>query len=623
MVRRALVLAVVLLGAGSGDAWAHASLQSSDPAAGTTLDAAPRVVRLAFAERPDAALSDVRVLDRGGAPQQTAPASAVAGDPRALAVGVQPLDAGVYTVRYRAVAAEDGHVTAGALTFGVRRTPGAAVVTRSGTGGAAPLEVAARVAFMVGVIALLGGAVAAVARFGSDRRLCAAGWALAAAGLAGLAAVQASATGVSLGTLLDSSTGRGLLWRAAALAAAGATLLVARHLPRLRRGVLAGTALVTLGAMGADAAAGHAGTSLARVGFQVVHFGAAGVWVGGLVALLLGVRGAPSAAKAAAVRRFSRVAAGALALVMATGALRAVQELPSAGDLFSSDYGRAILVKTFLVGVVIAVAFRNRTRSVPEAARDLGPLRSRSRVELAAAAGALLAAGTLGSVAPPVAAQAPAPGLVASGSDAAQSLAVRLTAASSQPGPNTFVAEVRGAEVRDVRLRFTALDDPDVARTTLALRHGANGAFVGTGANLRFDGRWRIDVLAGTAVVPLEVTTKAPPQFLSVLRVPGRAPQYTRLVKGLGYLRVTPHRRPGRPARIVVRVFDIFEGEAHVDRLRLTDTSGGVTRQEAVRRLGPGRFAAAVELGDRDTLSVIALRADGSRMRSTFDVGAS
>ena len=84
---------------------------------------------------------------------------------------------------------------------------------------------------------------------------------------------------------------------------------------------------------------------MGRAGGQWSHIVAAGVWLGGLAALLLGMRGAPSADKAAAVRRFSRFAAVALAVVVVTGVGRSVHALSSWDALVSSGYGQAILVK--------------------------------------------------------------------------------------------------------------------------------------------------------------------------------------------------------------------------------------------------------------------------------------
>ena len=93
--------------------------------------------------------------------------------------------------------------------------------------------------------------------------------------------------------------------------------------------------------VGAGHAAAGAWPGAITVSAQVAHFAAAGVWFGGLAALLLGVRGEPSAAKAAVVRRFAVVAAAALVVVVVTGTLRTIDELSSVGQLLSSGYGRA------------------------------------------------------------------------------------------------------------------------------------------------------------------------------------------------------------------------------------------------------------------------------------------
>ena len=68
-------------------AQAHAGYESSDPADGAVLDAAPATVSITFTEPPDPALSSVEVLDAGGTDIVAGPAS-VQG-PRTL-VGVTP-----------------------------------------------------------------------------------------------------------------------------------------------------------------------------------------------------------------------------------------------------------------------------------------------------------------------------------------------------------------------------------------------------------------------------------------------------------------------------------------------------------------------------------------------------
>jgi len=76
---------------------------------------------------------------------------------------------------------------------------------------------------------------------------------------------------------------------------------------------MGGAALAALVAMVVHVSAGHAATGTwphsLSVALQSVHFAAAGIWVGGLAALLLGLRGAPSADKVGSIRRFALVAA--------------------------------------------------------------------------------------------------------------------------------------------------------------------------------------------------------------------------------------------------------------------------------------------------------------------------
>ena len=78
-----------------------------------------------------------------------------------------------------------------------------------------------------------------------------------------------------------------------------------------------------MAAMAVHVDAGHAAAgasrSTVRIAEQWAHFAAVGIWLGGLLALLVGLRGAPSSAKAAAVRRFSTIAAFALVVVVGTG----------------------------------------------------------------------------------------------------------------------------------------------------------------------------------------------------------------------------------------------------------------------------------------------------------------
>jgi copper transport protein len=642
--RAALVplLSVALLATiAQGNAQAHAGLTLSDPAPGATLGASPTAVRLTFSERPQVSLSVVKVVDaRGLAHQSGAHPAAVTGDPLSLVAQVPRLPRGVYTVSWRAVSAVDGHANAGAYAFGVGVSPkGVVAAAPTARPVTSALELVARWTLLIGLALLLGTAVAGAARFdgAASMRLAAPAWLFAVAGLLLLAEAQRRTADTSLSGLLDTPVGRALVWRAVAIAAAGAALILAWRTPRIRTLALAGTALASVAAIVVHVAAGHAAAGswphALTVAAQATHFTAAGIWFGGLAALLLGVRGAPSDAKAAAVGRCAGCARAAVGAGPTTGTIRAIDELSSPGQLVSSGYGRAIVAKAALLALIVALGARHRRLSVPRAATDLRPLRRTSRVELALAAGALGAAAFLGALAPPVTGQpARDQGLRASGADFATTVRVRLEAPSAEAGPNRFVARVEDydshapVEGARVRLRFTPLDDPGAAATSLALAGGRGGSYAGTGANLEFDGRWRVTALvqrgADAVEVPLELDVKGPPQFVSVLRIPGQDAAYTMEVGTLGYMRITPH--PGRagPSTVTVDVFDPFESETPVSQLVVTGAAGDrPAHQQAVRRLGPGRFAASVELArGRYTIVAVARTQGGSRLRGVFEL---
>ena len=623
---------------------AHASLLSSEPLAGATLGAAPEAVRLSLSEQPEVSLSQIEVLGAEGHAEQLGRARPAAGDPLSLEVPLRHLGRGVYTVSWKAISAVDGHLTEGTFAFGVRASPtgvagGEGTTSESGS----RFEFLARGAFLLGVVAMIGGAVAGVVRFGgtsgSEVALAAAGWALAAVGLALLAAAERSAAGSSFGDLLSSAVGAELIWRAVALAAVGLALLAARRAraPGMRRAALALATLAALGLVIAHVDAGHA-RAVSRVATfavpaQIAHFAAAGVWFGGLAALLLGFRGASRAAREEAVRRFSVLALASLLIVSATGVLRSIEELTSWGDLIHTGYGLAVLAKVGLVALIVAIAARNRPgRALLDRGR-LAELRRRSKVELAVAVAAVGVAALLGTLAPPLSRAGGPTRLSASGEDFAHTIRVELTTASDDPGPNLFT--VRTADYASgepvvpdgVSLHFAPLDDPWVSSSSLELRKGSDGTYTGSGPNLAFDGRWRVEVSVErggqVAEVPLELDLPVPEQFVSVLDVPGSSqpPEYT-MQTSTGYIRISPHPdRPGR-ARIYVSMYTVFETVLSVDQTVVTAAfGGGPTRQLPVRRLGGSRFVATAQLeAGPAEIGVVAHTRKDERVRGVFKI---
>lgn len=103
--------------------WAHAKLVRSDPTAGTVVKVPPQVVRAWFNEELDPRGSAMSVWDaatrrvddgQGGVDLDDL-------DRKSMLARVRTLGNGVYTVRWRAVSADDGFIAEGRFTFTVRR----------------------------------------------------------------------------------------------------------------------------------------------------------------------------------------------------------------------------------------------------------------------------------------------------------------------------------------------------------------------------------------------------------------------------------------------------------------------------------------------------------------------
>jgi copper transport protein len=567
---RLAVLAAVagawLLATGPAAA-AHGSLRSSEPAGGSSLERAPAAVTLRFSERPDPSLSTVRVLDGGGRVVAGGPARPVAGRPLELQVPTAGLAAGGYTVSWRIVSAVDGHRTDGVFAFGVGaaatpRLPASEVMAEARSGPApAPLAVAGRWAWYWGLGLLVGAAATGLLVFGG-RLPGRPAWLLgpaAAAAAGGLVAMTAAAradAGVSLVDLLGSAPGRWLLWRAAALAAgvasagwllahpAGRTATPARSGARGRApgrpaatGPLVALGLAGAGGMLVHTLAGHAAgpSSLRLVNLlaQWAHLVAVGVWVGGLVWLLAAlVARSPARSTREVVVGFSRLAGISLAVVVATGAARSVDELGGWRRLLDSGFGRALDLKLALFCALVALGAYNRYRLVPlfEARRHEAPAAARLRRnvggELGLAAAVLAAAALLSQLAPGVPAGAaragPAarPVLEASGADWATTVKVTLSVTPGAAGPNRFTAMVAdfdtGAAVAVDRLELagTPAAHPDLGSARLELTEAADGRWLGQGRLLSLAGRWVLTTTiqrpAGGVTVPLTLDVPPP-----------------------------------------------------------------------------------------------------------------
>jgi copper transport protein len=561
-VRRALTVALIIVAALlalAPVAQAHALVRSSDPPDGAVLQAPPARVVITFTEPPDPKLSFIHVRNAAGQDVTTGPSRPVPGQALKLEVPVKPaLPHGVYTITWRTVSRVDGHVTGGSLTFGVGVTPpktGTTSASAPTTPSPPPLSVIGRWMFYWGLAILVG--AAAVGLFVRDglpeggRLLIGAAWALAAFGLLAMILSEASTVGVSVARLFGTGTGRKFLERAIVLGLVGAVSLL--WIARPSRLVLALLGATTAVAMLVHVMAGHAGASGAlswfNVAVQWLHVLAVGVWIGGLVWLLLGIRTLPGPDRAAMVRRFSWMAGWALAVVALTGLSRGLDEVgwPDHWNrLFDTSFGITVLIKVGLFVGLVALGAVNRYRYVPRVdAPNPGsrPLRFTVGAEVAIAALIFAATGVMSELPPSAtvaaAARKPKPvqELVLAGSDFATSVRVRLTVTPGTVGPNRFAASVedfdtgRPAPARSVALTFSLPSQPNLGTPTVPLHQEGSGIWAAQATTLSMYGTWNVDVLVqggeGAVSVPLRLTPGLPPEKITVSAASGQPTLYT------------------------------------------------------------------------------------------------
>lgn len=157
----------------------------------------------------------------------------------------------------------------------------------------------------------------------------------------------------------------GQVWFARALLWLFAGVVLAQMLQRgsSAAGSLAwrvGSAATAFGLLRTTGMTGHASESARPVLAQVADFlHVLGIcaWLGGLAMLLFGVlsRRHPEELKLV-VPRYSKLAMGSVVVITVAGTALAWQTLGDVGKLFSTSYGRTLLVKIVLLAVILVIA---------------------------------------------------------------------------------------------------------------------------------------------------------------------------------------------------------------------------------------------------------------------------
>lgn len=386
-VRRTLLLLALAALTAPASAAAHARLLATVPANGSVLARAPAEVRVTF--------DDTVTVGSGNAAVDNATrASVLAGRPithgRTLVLRLRALARGDYTVRWGIVSA-DGHPEEGVLAFAVGTGSGRPEAVLAAHTPLSGVVVSLKTIFYLGL--LVAGGAAAFLRLAVDvlgdrlRRPLAhlLFFGLLAAFVGGGGLIGETAGGTRFAHVL----GVAVVVAAVAAAAAALAPIHRRLLP-----VAAGGALLLLVA---PTLSGHAldpdQPRLIAVPVDLAHLVAAAVWLGGLVSLafVLPRTAATDSERARVVRRFSSTALAAVCVLAASGVGRALTELTAMSQVWTTTYGRLLIVKTALFAGLVATGWWNRTVLVGLFSR----LRRSMLAEIVLLAGVVVAVATL------------------------------------------------------------------------------------------------------------------------------------------------------------------------------------------------------------------------------------
>jgi putative copper export protein/methionine-rich copper-binding protein CopC len=393
-------------------AFAHAELLSSEPGYGDLLTSPPKAAVFAFSEPMELRGARLSIQSERGRAQALAAPTFGSDARRTVDVDLPTLSPGSYTLTWFFLG-NDGHVMGGEIVFRLGGAPPAspsaapapaprpvAVPPSPGPGAAGVVprpagprprfgavalavpEAVVRVVDYASLAVLIGGTffVACLWNEGArQRRVRRLLWAalagsltatfltfgLTAAGLQGLGTADALRlsviTGVSGTHFAQVLTVRGAFLLSGVLVlgvlAVGGEQAARSRVWRLAAAVAGLAVLVTHSQLGHASEEG-----LTAQAADLIHLVAVTVWLGGLVVLTTMVlpRRRPDELSSV-LPRFSAVAFAAVATMVMAGAVMLSRIVPSLGDLPTTPYGRLLLVKLGVVGLLLLAAQQARS----------------------------------------------------------------------------------------------------------------------------------------------------------------------------------------------------------------------------------------------------------------------
>lgn len=558
-VRQGLLLALLfaLIGSFPKPVAAHAFLERSEPADNAILNESPDEFRLWFSEPVSTEFSSARVLDTSGNVVTLEGMEISADNPRLMILHLPPdLPEGAYSILWKVLSTADGHFTEGLVVFGVGSAADLSNATAVQAETAVPLpEAGLRWLNFVALMGVVGALVivslvldvtnypptfASIQSKARQRILRFAYWFTILSLVIGICWLiwQAFAITKTLpqGTAITTTTWQwlsktrlGLLWVARQTLLLGILALLHLTNKRILPSVWAKIALFVLviavvfvQSLTSHAAALADATELALV-MDSLHFIAASIWVGGLLAIIIGFM--PFVWQHKSDRRlllqagwgpFGRVAVISVGVLIATGLYSTGRQVASIDALIATAYGRAIGAKFLLLLIIGSLGFINALLLHPGLAKPIARLLRRPAgwrplsfrqmpriIILEATLGITVFLLTGYITAAPTARGpqfVPASEIVTAQSQQIDDVLVNLSIKPNRPGANVFTIRASNtrrpplAEIERVIVRLNYLDQ-DFGMVSVDAQEIEPGVYRIGGNELNVAGDWQVDVV--------------------------------------------------------------------------------------------------------------------------------
>ncbi len=504
---------VLVLGIASSSTalWAHAYLIQADPPAAAALSLSPEKVVFLFSEEIEPKFSSFTLYDAHGQLLKDL-AFTLEEDDRRVVLSLEELPDGVYTIAWKVLSAIDGHITKGVYPFGVgahaEHSSHAPTEPVTGTGTALdPVRVLSRWLHYLSLVTLVGMLI--FTRFilaeQPFTRVLLGTWGLAILTSCSELLLYAQSVG-ELSARVLFGTQVGLLWsvKIGLLAMVGPTMLWHRKRLWARVGLVIGVGALISGVQSSHSAALR--DPLALV-FDGLHLVAVAIWAGGLLSLgLLAWRSREGIPWGVVLPRFSQWALLSVMVIIGSGIYLSFKHVGSLAALWSSNYGRFLVLKIAMLVAILAMAALNFRQVRRDFRGDYGqtgftPLRRRVWGEFFTIVLVLGAAGALTLSPPahrPTAAQgAELPTVLAHETGG---IRVVLTISSLRVGPARFTVQLRDAQgqpisaVQRVTLKFIYAEGQELGMLSTVAPENSTGDFGAVGSYLSLAGRWQIAV---------------------------------------------------------------------------------------------------------------------------------